>query len=130
MTQINHKTILLFDAKCKLCNSSIAFILKYKKNNTIKFCSVQSDIGKEITKDIFKNHPVPTSLIFINKSKVYTKSSAVLQICKFLKGLFPVLFCFIIIPNFIRNPIYDWISKNRYKWFGKQNECVIINSEL
>jgi predicted DCC family thiol-disulfide oxidoreductase YuxK len=122
------KTIIFFDAECILCNSSVAFILKQEKNKTITFCSLQSDIGKQKTNAFLNNKALPNSLIFLNNGKVFTKSDAVLHICKYLKGLFPVLFCFIIIPAFLRNLIYDWVAKNRYNWFGKQNECILPNS--
>ena len=129
MHQLRLETILLFDSECILCNSSIRFILKNEKNNNIKFCALKSDFGKSIVKEIYKDQPAPNSLIFINKNKIYTKSDAVLQICKFLKALFPLLYFFILIPKFLRDPIYGWIAKNRYSYFGKSTECYIPDIE-
>ena len=125
MQDLSKETLLFFDAECILCNSSVSFILKHEKNNKIKFCSLQSEVGKHIINELFKNKTIPNSLLLLCNNKVYSKSSAVLHLCKFLKGLFPVLFCLIIIPAFLRNFIYDWIAKNRYKWFGKQNNCIL-----
>jgi len=127
MQVLSQETILFFDTKCILCNSSIAFILKHEKDNKIIFCSQQSDLGKQKINELFKNKTIPNSLVFLNQGKVYSKSTAVLHLCKFLKGLFPILFCFIIVPPFIRNLIYDIVAKNRYKWFGKQNQCILAN---
>jgi predicted DCC family thiol-disulfide oxidoreductase YuxK len=56
---------------------------------------------------------------------VYTKSSAALRIARKLSKLWPLFIIFIIIPSFIRDGIYDFIAKNRYKWFGKKEQCMI-----
>jgi predicted DCC family thiol-disulfide oxidoreductase YuxK len=127
MQVLSQETILFFDTKCILCNSSVTFILKHEKDKKIIFCSQQSVLGKQKIKELFKNKTIPNSLVFLNQGKVYSKSTAVLHLCKFLKGLFPILFCFIIVPPFIRNLIYDIVAKNRYKWFGKQNQCILAN---
>jgi predicted DCC family thiol-disulfide oxidoreductase YuxK len=127
MQVLSQETILFFDTKCILCNSSVAFILKYEKNKKIIFCSQQSVLGKQKINELFKNKIIPNSLVFFNQGKIYSKSTAVLHLCKFLKGLFPILFCFIIVPPLIRNLIYDIVAKNRYKWFGKQNQCILAN---
>ena len=69
------------------------------------------------------------SIILFDNNKLYIKSSAALHIAKHLKGLWKILFIFIIIPPFIRNLFYDIIAKNRYKWFGKREECMIPNEK-
>ena len=66
----------------------------------------------------------------IENSKFYTESSAALRIAKRLNGLWPLLYIFIIVPKFIRNSVYKFIAKNRYKWFGKKDSCMVPTKEL
>lgn len=125
MKNYTQDNILFFDSECVLCNSSVAFILKHEKNNSIKFCALNSDFANQTLQHYFINNSIPSSLIYLLNNKIHTKSTAVLYLCKNLKGLFPLLFCLIIIPAFLRNLIYNLIAKNRYKWFGKQNKCIL-----
>jgi predicted DCC family thiol-disulfide oxidoreductase YuxK len=125
----NNKSLLLFDGVCNLCNSSVQFILLRDKKDRFRFASLQSDHGQ----NILKEHHLPTdkfnSLVLVENGKIYQKSTAALRIARKLKGLWPLLFAFIIIPPFIRNFVYDIIAKNRYRWFGKKDECMLPRPE-
>lgn len=68
--------------------------------------------------------------MFIEEGKVFTQSTAALKVCRYLKGLWFLCYGFIIIPKFIRDGIYNWIAKNRYKWFGERQECMIPTPEV
>jgi predicted DCC family thiol-disulfide oxidoreductase YuxK len=70
------------------------------------------------------------SFLFIENGKVYNRSTAALKVCRYLSGLWPLCFSLVIIPAFIRNGIYDWIAKNRYKWFGERQQCMIPKPEV
>ena len=125
-----NQIVLLFDGICNLCNSSVQFIIKHDKNGKIKFSSLQSDIGKELLNSFDMSTDYIDSLIFIDKGKVHTHLGAVLRSTKYLNGLYPLLQVFLIIPKFLSNPIYNWIARNRYSWFGKRNECMIPTPEI
>jgi len=127
---LKNKTILLFDGYCNLCHSSVQFVLKHEKNHDIYFASLQSKVGEDILSYYSIDPKETDSLVLIEKNKAYTKSSAALRLSKHLKGLFPVTFGFIIIPAFIRNLVYDFIAKNRYKWYGKKDSCMVPDPEL
>jgi len=125
----NHK-IVLFDGVCNLCNSSINFIIKKDNKNIFRFAALQSEIGQQFIEK-FKIDPSQTdSIILVDGEKHYIKSSAALTIAKSLKGGYPLLYTFMIIPRFIRNIVYDYIAKNRYKWYGKKESCMIPTPEL
>jgi len=108
----------------------VNFIIRHDKKNKYKFSALQNDIGNEIIEK-FKIDPNKTdSIILIQGEKHYIKSSAALRIAKNLSGAYPLLFAFMIIPPFIRNWVYDYIAKNRYKWYGKRDSCMIPTKEL
>jgi predicted DCC family thiol-disulfide oxidoreductase YuxK len=71
-----------------------------------------------------------STFLFIENNKIYTKSIAALKVCRYLKGLWPLLYGFIIVPEFIRNGIYNLIAKNRYQWFGKKEVCMIPSADV
>ena len=126
---MTEQPLILFDGVCNYCNSMVKFAIRNDKKGKLKFAPLQSTIG-ETLRNQYKIPAEIDSVIFIDNSKVYTYSDAALLICKYLDWPAKMLYAFIIIPKFIRQPIYKWIAKNRYKWFGKRNECMIPTPEL
>ncbi|MGM0903162.1 thiol-disulfide oxidoreductase DCC family protein [Mesobacillus maritimus] len=120
--------IVLFDGECHFCDRSVQFIIKRDPNAYYKFASLQSDIGQQFRKD----YSIPLyidSLILIENEHYYVKSTAALRICKNLKGVWKIGVAFLPIPTSIRDLAYDFIAKNRYKWFGKKDKCKLPSPE-
>ena len=128
-TEKKHK-IILFDGVCNLCNSSVTFAIKRDKNDIFRFAALQSEIGMQLISKFKIDTSQTDSIILVEGNKYYEKSSAALHITKHLSGGWPLLYGFIILPKFIRNAVYDFIAKNRYKWFGKKESCMIPTPEL
>jgi len=126
----NNYKIILFDGVCNLCNDAVTYIIKRDKKNVFKFAALQSEIGQELTSKFNIDTSKVDSIILIDGEKHYEKSSAALRIAKYLSGAYPLLFGFMVVPKFIRNAVYDYIAKNRYKWFGKKESCMIPTAEL
>lgn len=125
-----NKKIILFDGVCNLCSSSVNFVIKRDKRDVFRFAALQEDIGKELVA-VHNIDPVKTdSIVFIEHGKAYVKSTAALRASKYLPGAWPLLYGFVIVPRFIRNCVYDIIARNRYKWYGKQESCMIPTPEL
>ncbi|MEJ7821771.1 MAG: thiol-disulfide oxidoreductase DCC family protein [Chitinophagaceae bacterium] len=122
--------IVLFDGVCNLCNGAIKFIIRHDKKKVFLFASLQSEAGKKILAQYNFPSDELNSFILIDKGKAYTRSTGALMVAKKMNGLWPVLYSYIIIPAFIRDSIYNWISTNRYKWFGKKDECMLPTAEL
>lgn len=122
--------VILFDGVCNLCSSSVQFIIKHDPNRQFRFASLQSDFGQEVLQQF--NFPIKDfgSFILLEKGIVYTKSDAALRVAKKLSGAWKALYAFMIVPPFIRNGVYNLVAKNRYKWFGKKEECWIPTAEL
>ena len=124
-----HK-IILFDGVCNLCNSSVIFAIKRDKSDVFRFAALQSEIGEQLTSKYNIDTSKTDSIILIDGEKYYEKSSAALHIAKYLSGGWPLLYSFIILPKFIRDSVYNFIAKNRYKWYGKKESCMIPTPEL
>tara|TARA_R110000850_G_scaffold89765_1_gene191873 strand:+ start:158 stop:559 length:402 start_codon:yes stop_codon:yes gene_type:complete len=125
----SHK-IILFDGVCNLCNGAVTYIIKRDNKNVFKFAALQSEIGQKLTSKFKIDTTKVDSIILIDGEKHYEKSSAALHIAKNFSGAYPLLFGFMIVPKFIRNAVYDYIAKNRYKWFGKMESCMIPTAAL
>lgn len=123
--------IILFDGVCNLCSGAIQFVIKRDKNKIFRYTSLQSELGRQLLKER-KIDPKKTDSIILIQPNIayYIKSSAALQASKKLNGFYPLLSIFLIIPRHIRDWIYDFIAKNRYKWFGKKETCWIPTPEL
>ena len=122
--------ILLFDGVCNLCNSSVQQIIKADKKEIFSFASLQSEFGQEQLKHFNIGGDYLKTLVLISNKKAYTRSDAALEIARLLGGFWLALYVFKVIPPFIRNGVYDFISNNRYQWFGKEESCMIPTPEL
>jgi predicted DCC family thiol-disulfide oxidoreductase YuxK len=122
--------IILFDGVCNFCNGAVNFTIKRDKKGMIKFAPLQSEAGMQIAKEYGLPVGDMQSFIFIDNGKAYNYSTAALRVCRYLKALWPLCYGFIIVPKVIRDGIYKWIAKNRYKWFGQKDECMIPTPDV
>jgi predicted DCC family thiol-disulfide oxidoreductase YuxK len=126
---MNHP-IILFDGVCNLCSGTVQFIIAHDPNKLFRFASLQSDAGQAL----LAKHALPNkdfkTIIFIENGRIYTKSGAALHIARRLGGLWQLLYLFIIVPPFIRNIVYDYIARNRYRFWGEKEECWLPTPDL
>lgn len=122
--------IVFFDGVCNLCNQSVLFIIQRDPEAHFRFATLQSAMGQRILTTYGHATTAQDSVLLFQHSKLYDRSRAALEICRALSGLWPLLYVFIIVPPFLRNGVYDWIARNRYRWFGKKEECMIPTPEL
>ena len=116
--------ILLFDGDCKICNFWVQFIQKRKPKNRFEFIPLQSEKGKSLLAE-FNINPSIDSIVFIWKNKGHIKSDAAFQIIKQFQFLWKVLLIFWIVPKKLRDWCYDFIAKNRHRFFTTKNDCEI-----
>lgn len=126
---LSHPTIL-FDGVCNLCNGSVQFVIKHDPDGKFRFAALQSEFGQEHLKKHGIDPSQLLSIVFLINGRMFNRSRAALEIARRLNGLWPLLYIFVIVPPFIRNAVYDWIARNRYRWFGKQDACMIPTPEL
>ncbi len=128
-TSIAHPT-LLFDGVCNLCDGFVQWVIRRDPEAIFRFTALQSEAGQAL----LHKHDLPTkelsTVILIHNNQLYTHSDVALEICKLLGGFWQVFYVFKIVPPFIRNGIYNWVAKNRYRWFGEKDACMIPTPEL
>ena len=125
------KKLILFDGVCNLCNSSVQYVIKHDKANIFLFATLESETGQKI----INHYNIDTSktdsiLLYTEDNGIDSKSTAALKIASKLGFPRNLLTIFFVVPTFIRNWVYDYIAKNRYKWYGQRSECMIPTQEL
>lgn len=120
--------IILFDGVCNFCNASINFVIDHDTARRFRFTSLQSDIGQQILTENRRSVSDFDTVLLIREGKLYEKSTAALEIARYLRG-WSWLYAFRFIPRFIRDIVYNLIAKNRYRIFGKSESCRIPTAE-
>lgn len=126
----NKEKIILFDGVCNLCSSVVQFVIKRDKKDQFKFASLQGDAGQQILKKFNLPNNTFNSFILLEGEILSTRSAAALRVAKYLGSGWSLLYGLMIIPRFLRDGVYNWIAKNRYKWFGKKEECWVPTPAL
>ena len=126
---MNEHPVILFDGVCNFCNGSVNFLIRLDKKARFRFSPLQSDFGQVMLK-FEKLPPQPDSFILVTGDKWYEKSSAALKILGLLPWYWKWTQIFWLVPKFLRDGLYEFISRNRYKWFGKKDQCVIPTPEV
>jgi len=129
--EIKQQKIILFDGVCNLCNRSVIFILQREKESVFQFASIQSEAGQELLE--WCNLPLDynQAVVLIDHERIYLGSTAALKIGQTLKFPWSILsYAGFIVPQLIRDWVYNQIAVNRYQWFGKRDICMIPTESL
>ena len=121
---------ILFDGVCNLCNGWVNFVIDRDPQGYFQFAPLQSDFARKMLGHHRLDADKMESIVLISNGRPYVKSRAVLEISRKLKGLWPILYVFVIIPGFIRNLVYDLVARYRYKWFGRTDQCRLPSKDL
>jgi len=126
----NSHPIILFDGVCNLCNGAVQFIIKRDKKSAFRFASLQSEFGQSQLKNAGLQTSSIETIVLIENGKVYQRSEAALRISRHLSGGWSLLYGLRVIPKVICDVVYNWIARNRYRFFGKKDQCMIPTPEL
>lgn len=99
------------------------------KKQSSFFSQLQSPTGEQLKKE-YQVATDADTIVFIEKGKAYTYARAAIRVCRYLNWPAKLLYAFVIVPRFISQPVYKWIARNRYKWFGKKDSCMIPTAEI
>jgi len=125
------KKIILFDGVCNLCDATVQFLIKRDTKDVFRFVAIQSDLGQDIIKHIGIDISKTDSIILYEPGTAYYyKAEAALKIGKELGGLYSLLNIFNVVPKALSNSIYDFVARNRYKWYGKRDACMIPTPQM
>jgi predicted DCC family thiol-disulfide oxidoreductase YuxK len=124
-----YSAVILFDGVCNLCNGSVQFVIKRDKKRRFRYATLQGEVAQKL----LAKHPLNPidldSFILIEGEKIYLRSSAALRVAKQLSGLWPLLYVLIVVPKPLRDAVYNFVGKNRYKWFGQRESCMMPTPE-
>lgn len=128
--QEHAKLVVLFDGVCNLCNQVVRFIYPRDPQANLLFASLQSEYGQRILKE----HDLPPlefdTILLLEGERLYTHSTAILRIARFMRFPWLLTGIFFFVPRFIRDAVYAWVSRNRYRWFGLLDECPLPPPDL
>jgi len=125
------KKIILFDGVCNLCNGAIQFVIKRDQKDIFRYAALQSEIGQKMIAERGIDTSKTDSIILVEPGVAYfVKSEAALEITKEFGGLWPLFQVFKWAPSSFRDIVYDFIARNRYKWFGRKDQCMTPTPEL
>ena len=125
----HNKQLILFDGVCNFCYQTIQKVIKAETKNVFVFASLQSDFGQQILQYLGVNKQTDSIVLYQPGIAYYVESDAVIHIAKKLSGWYPLIQIGQILPKPISNHIYKYVAKNRYKWYGKKDECMIPSAE-
>ena len=124
------QNILLIDGECMLCQRITQFVVRHDKQQIFMFASLQSDAGRHLLKLFGMPADYRDTFVLIQNKKHYTRSGAALRVCRKLGGAWRSLYALIVIPPILRNAVYNIVAANRYRWFGKSDQCMLPAPEL
>lgn len=111
--------VVFFDETCRLCQGAVRFIARRDPRGVIRFCPLQSDLGREVARENNLDPEQSGSLVFYENDTFYVRSDGALRIARHLRFPWPITGLFRVIPRFLRDPVYNLIAKHRYRWFGR-----------
>ena len=130
MSNETTERIVFFDGVCNFCNYWVNFAIKKDKKKKLRFAPLQGETAKNILPQYNISTTALSTVVFIDDGKVYTQSSAAFRICKHLDGGWKLFYGLMVIPKFIRDAVYNFIAKNRYRWFGKKESCMVPTADM
>jgi predicted DCC family thiol-disulfide oxidoreductase YuxK len=124
------EAIVLFDGVCNLCNGLVNFVIDRDPRGRMKFAALQSEAGQELLAEHGLSTTDVDTMVFIAGGRAYTRSSAALRMFGKLRMPWPLLLPLLVVPPPLRNLVYRFVARNRYRWFGRREECRVPTPEL
>lgn len=121
-------SVVLFDGVCNLCNAAVRFIIRRDPGGRLRFAALQSEAAAVLL--AAQAEPLPDSIVLVEGGRVFTRSAAALRIARRLRFPWPLLYALIVVPRPLRDAVYGWIARNRYRWFGRSDQCMVPTPEL
>jgi predicted DCC family thiol-disulfide oxidoreductase YuxK len=129
MTQ-EHDNLILFDGVCNLCTKSVQFIIRHDRREKFTFLSMQSDLGRKIYHAAGLRPEESQTFVLVTKQRTLIRSEAVIEIATSFGGFWRIFAFFKILPPGLRDGLYSFVARRRYKWFGRRDSCMVPSEEV
>ncbi len=123
------RPVLLFDGVCNLCNASVLFVIRRDRRSHFRFASLQSEAGQALLERFHLPANEFETFVLVEDGRCFVRSTAALRVVRKLNGLWPFLYVLIVIPGPIRDLLYNFAARRRYRWFGKREACMVPTPE-
>ena len=127
-TEINFP-VLLFDGVCNLCNGSVQWVLRHDARAQFRFAALQSDTGQALLCRFGLDSAQLDTVVLVDGDRIFLRSDAPLEVARRLGGGWALLYIFKVLPRPLRNAVYDWVARHRYRWFGREESCMLPRLE-
>lgn len=117
--------IVVFDAQCLLCSGSVQFLMRHDKHRRLRFATIQSDAGRGLLASAGIDAVDPESFVLVDEVRTWTETAAVLRVADALGWPWRLAWIAWLIPYPLRDAIYRWVARNRYRWFGRRDVCFL-----
>ncbi|MEW6683878.1 MAG: DCC1-like thiol-disulfide oxidoreductase family protein [Nitrospirota bacterium] len=117
--------LILYDGVCRLCTGTVLFVIKRDRRKRFRFASMQSPLGQRLLRSVGLSPDELKTFVLVDESRHFTKSEAALRVAADLGGLWRAVSLLRVIPGPIRDGVYDWVARNRYRWFGRLDQCLV-----
>ena len=124
------QAVILFDGVCNFCNASVNFVIRHDRRNHFRFAPLQSAAGRALQTEYGLNPDALNTFILVENGKSYGRSDAALKVVRRLGFPLNITYAFIVVPRFLRDSLYNFAARNRYKWFGKKDACMVPDERL
>jgi predicted DCC family thiol-disulfide oxidoreductase YuxK len=123
--------VVLFDGVCRLCSGTVGFLARRDRRRTIRFAPLQSEAARRLLKGAPGEPSSMNTFVLVEQGRVYTRSDAALRVMAHLPGIWlPLAGALKVFPRSVRDAVYDWVARNRYRWFGRRESCLVPTPEL
>ena len=132
-SDVEQATIILFDGACNLCSGAVRFVIARDPHAQCRFASLQSDAARAACAKVGYDLPAsatPSTIVVIEGGRALERSDAVLAIARRMRFPWPVLGVFGVLPRGLRDVLYGFVARHRYRWFGRSDACMAPTSEL
>lgn len=122
--------LLLFDGECNLCHGAVQFVLKRDRAQRFRFAALRSQAGQQAIAAAGVTGPLPDSMVLIHRGRLHVESGAALRVAKLLPFPWPLWFVFWLVPSPLRDLVYRFVARHRYRWYGKRQACWVPTAAL
>lgn len=126
---MEQEPIVMYDGECNMCAAVVQFTILRDRKGKLRYAALQSGTGRRLLKIHGLSDGGFDTFVFVEKGSAYVRSAGALRLVRYLGGGWPLLSVLLLIPRFLRDPVYAYVARNRYRWFGRKDQCMLMKPE-